>query len=268
MAVAGRAVSFELDTFEIMMYRSFLGIVVVVSVAGLAGTLHQVSTRSMRVHLVRNLSHFAGQNLWLYAITVAPLAQVFALEFTLPIWVMFMAIYVLNEPLTKTRVMAAAIGFVGILIVTQPWQDGIGPGMIPAALAAIAFAATAVFTRLLTRTETITCILFWLTAIQAVLGLAFAGFDGDIQLPSTATAPWLVLIGLAGLVAHFCLTKALSLAPASVVVPIDFARLPLIAVIGMLFYNEPLQTSVLLGATIIFFANYFNIRAEARALAA
>jgi len=264
MAVAGRAVAFELDTFEIMLFRSLIGVVIVTSVAFATGTLHQISRRSLGVHLVRNISHFTGQNLWFFAITVAPLAQVFALEFTLPIWAMILAVFVLNEKLTASRVAAAVLGFVGILVVTQPWAGGFGPGIIPAALAAVGFAGSAVFTRLLTRTESITCILFWLTSMQATLGVLCAGYDGDIALPSATTLPWIVLISCAGLVAHFCLTKALTLAPAAVVVPIDFARLPVIALIGVWLYDEPLALSVVLGAAIIFAANYMNILIEMR----
>lgn len=264
MAIAAREISFTLDTFEIMMYRSMVGFVIVVGVGYFTGSLGQVTTRSMRLHLVRNISHFTGQNLWLFAITVAPLAQVFALEFTLPIWAMFLAVFVLNERLTAVRMATAFVGFLGILIVTQPWSAGIGPGVIAAALAAIGFAGSAVFTRLLTRTETITCILFWLTVMQFVLGIVFAGYDAEIALPTVEALPWLILIGASGLLAHFCLTKALSLAPASVVTPVDFARLPIIAVLAMLLYGEPLQVPVFIGAIVIFAANYYNILAETR----
>ncbi len=264
MAVAGRAVSFELDTFEIMMFRSFIGIGIVGGVILLSGRQNEITSRSLGVHMVRNLSHFAGQNLWFYAITVIPLAQVFALEFTLPIWAMFLAVIVLGEHLTKSRVVAALIGFVGILIVTRPWTLGISPGVTMAALAAVGFAGSAVFTRLLTRTETVFCILFWLTVMQATLGVICAGYDGDIALPSAQSWPWLVLIGCAGLVAHFCLTKALSLAPAAVVTPMDFARLPVVVVVAALLYNEAVELPVLLGAALIFAANYYNILTERR----
>ena len=264
MAVAGRAVSFELDTFELMTYRSLIGIVIVLSVAAMAGTLGQITRRHMGWHLVRNISHFTGQNLWFFAVTVIPLAQVFALEFTSPLWVTLLAPIFLAERLTRARAFAAIMGFIGILIIARPGVDSLSPGVIAAALSAICFAGSAVFTRRLTRGETITCILFWLTVMQAVFGLICAGFDGDITLPSAVTAPWLLLIGCAGLVAHFCLTKALSMAPATVVIPVDFTRLPLIALIGALFYNEPLEVWVAVGATIIIGANLVNLRAESR----
>lgn len=262
MAIAGRAISFELDTFEIMMFRSFIGLAVVVTVATITGHLKEVNTRNLGLHGIRNLSHFAGQNLWFYALTVIPLAQVFALEFTSPLWAIALSALVLGERITRTRGLAALLGFIGILIVARPTPDSVNIGQLTAALAAIGFAGSAIFTRKLTRTETITCILFYLTLMQAAFGVIAAGYDGDITLPSTSSLPWLVLIALAGLVAHFCLTTALKLAPATVVMPIDFVRLPLIALVGMLLYTEPLEPWVFLGAAVIFAANYLNIRAE------
>ncbi len=262
MAIAGRAVSFELDTFEIMMYRSFVGVVLVVVVAGLAGTLNQVTRRNMGLHFIRNLSHFAGQNLWFYALTVIPLAQVFALEFTSPIWAILLSPLILGEKLRPIGLVAALIGFFGILIVARPNPQTLDVGQIAAACAAIGFALSALFTRKLTRTESITCILFYLTVMQAAFGVVFAGFDGDIALPSANSLPWIVLIACAGLVAHYCLTTALRLAPASVVMPIDFIRLPLIAVVGMTLYAEQIDLWVLVGAAVIFAGNYLNILSQ------
>ena len=264
MAVAGRAVSFELDTFEIMMYRSFVGLIVIFLVAGATGHYRDITTRTPGLHLVRNLSHFAGQNLWFYAITVIPLAQVFALEFTSPLWVLVLSPLILGERMTPMRSLAAVCGFIGILIVARPTPDTVSPGTVAAALAAIGFAFSIIFTKRLTRTETLTCILFWMTVMQAVFGLVCAGIDGDISWPTAITAPWLIVIGLGGLLAHFCLTTALSIAPATVVIPVDFARLPVIAVVGMLVYNEPIDLFVILGAAIIFSANYLNIWSETR----
>ena len=264
MAVAGRAVSFELDTFEIMMYRSFVGLAIVLIVARATGHLSDITRRHLGLHLVRNLAHFAGQNLWFFALTVIPLAQVFALEFTSPIWVLLLSPFVLGERMTQTRVLAALLGFAGILIVARPFGETVGTGVMAAALAAIGFALSIMVTKRLTRSERITCILFYLTAMQAVFGIVCAGFDGDIALPSAATAPWLLLIGCAGLLAHFCLTTALSLAPATVVVPIDFVRLPVIALIGAVFYGEAMELWVFGGALLIFAGNYLNIWHETR----
>lgn len=264
MAVAGRAISFELDTFEIMLFRSLVGFMTVLTIGYFAGSLKQITRRHMGLHLMRNVSHFTGQNLWFFAITAAPLAQVFALEFTSPLWVLMFSPLLLGERLTRMRVVAALMGFIGILIVTRPTGDSLNIGVITAALSAIGFAGSAIFTKKLTSSETITCILFYLTAMQAVFGLICAGYDGDIAIPSIASLPWLVLIAFAGLLAHFCLTTALSLAPATVVMPVDFIRLPVIATVGMLFYAEAIDVWVFVGAAIIFAGNYMNIWSETR----
>lgn len=264
MAVAGREVSFALDTFEIMMFRSIVGVAIVGCVAAATGTWRQINTRDIHIHGIRNLAHFTGQNLWFYAVTVIPLAQVFALEFTSPVWVILLSPLLLGERITTARALAALLGFTGILIVARPDLAGISPGVLMAAASAVFFALTTIFTKRLTRSQSITCILFYLTVMQLCFGLIMAGFDGDIALPDEQTLPWLVLIGCAGLLAHFCLTRALSIAPATVVVPIDFIRLPVIAVIGMLAYNETIDIWVFVGAVVIFAGNYINILSETR----
>lgn len=264
MAIAGRALGPLHDTFEIMMYRSLIGLVSVVTVGGLLGTLREVNTRLFHIHLARNIFHFTGQNLWFYAVTVIPLAQVFALEFTSPLWVTLFAPLILGERLTRVRTLAALLGFIGILIVARPGAGELNMGVITGATAALGFAGAILFTKLLTRTATITCILFWLTAQQVVFGVVCAGWDGDIALPSAVSAPWLLVVGCAGLIAHLCMTNALKIAPATVVVPFDFLRLPLIAVVGMVFYGEALDLFIILGALLIFAANFMNVWNETR----
>jgi drug/metabolite transporter (DMT)-like permease len=264
MAVAGRELGPILDTFEIMMYRSFFGVIIVVALAFGSGTWREIKTDALGLHFIRNIAHFAGQNLWFYAVTVIPMAQLFALEFTSPLWVIVLAPFILGERMTRVRVTAAVMGFIGILIVARPDMDGINSGMIAAASCAIFFALVAMFTKRLTRSQSITCILFYLTVMQLVFGIICAGYDGDIALPGWSNMPLLVLIGICGLVAHFCITKALTIAPATVVVPIDFARLPIIAIVAMLFYGEALDIWVFVGAVIIFAGNYFNIWHETR----
>lgn len=259
MAIAGREVRGEHDTFELMFYRSLVGLVIVVTIIVASGRLSEIRTQKFGLHVVRNLAHFTGQNLWFFALPLVPLAQTFALEFTSPLWALMFAPLVLGEGITRIRVFAALIGFAGILVLTRPFSEPLTPGVFAAAAAAVGFGFTALFTRRLTRTETLTGIMFWLTAMQAVFGLIGAGHDGAIALPSAFSAPLLVLIGVAGLVAHFCLTSALRLAPASVVMPIDFTRLPVIALVGWAFYDERLDWLFAVGAVLILAGNVINL---------
>ena len=264
MAVSGREISFELDTFEIMMYRSIIGLIIVLLLAKLFKTHREISTQNLSLHFYRNLSHFTGQNLWFYALTLIPFAQLFAFEFSVPLWVMLAAPFLLGERLTNIRIISILVGFIGILIVTRPWLAGLAPGIIPAALCAIGFACSVIFTKQLTQKVSITCILFWLTSMQLLMAVICAGYDGDISLPSNCNFIWIIIIGIGGLLAHFCITKALQLAPATVVTPIDFCRLPVIAAIGYVFYNEALDIFIIGGAIIIFIANYINIWSETK----
>lgn len=264
MAIAGKQIGTRHDSFEIMTVRSAVGFGLVLILAAATGKLSEINARNLGGHTARNLIHFTGQNLWFWALTLIPLAQLFAIEFTSPLWVVLLASVLLGERLTKPRLCAAALGFIGILIVARPDFANLNPGVLAAAGAALCFATTNVVTKKLTKGISILCILFWLTLMQFVFGLAAALYDGIFHLPTAETLPWLCLIGLCGVSAHYCVTSALKLAPASYVVPLDFLRLPLIAVVGAWLYAEPLDPYVLLGAAVIFCGIWLNIRAELR----
>jgi len=259
MIVAGRAVSAELDTFELMFYRSVLSLIVIQpfiwkSLAGYGG-LMRVRHRN---HLLRNTIHFAGQNLWFYSIATIPLAQVVVLEFTNPIWVALLAPLLLAEHLTKTRLASVLLGFAGIVIVAQPGSATLGLGHLAALSAAVFFALTNIVTKRLTRTNSLLSIIFWMTLTQAVLGFICAA-PGGIAFPSPPLYPWMIVLAGGALGAHLCLTKALGLAPAVIVGPMDFLRLPVIAVAGMLLYGEPLQAAVFIGGGVIIAGNLLNL---------
>jgi drug/metabolite transporter (DMT)-like permease len=264
MAIAGRELSASFDTFEIMLYRSAIALLIVIVLAYSTGTYRQVGLGAWRTHLVRNIFHFTGQNLWFYAVAMIPLAQVFALEFTTPLWVILLAPLLLGERLTFIRGIAAAMGFVGVLVVARPDMGSVNPGVLEAASCAVFFALTYVFTKRLTRTESITAIMLYLSGLQLIFALLSAGYDGDIAIPRVADMPLLALIAVCGLLAHFCITKALTIAPATVVAPFDFARLPIVAVAAMLIYGEAMDVWVFVGAFIIFAGNYLNIWFETR----
>ena len=259
MAVSGRELAGALDTFEIMMYRSAIGVVIVIGVIAASRRWSEISAQNLTTHAVRNIAHFTGQNLWFYAVAFIPLAQLFALEFTTPLWVILLAPLVLGERLTAMKAFCAALGFLGILIVARPATLGLGPGVITGASCAIFFAITIMLTKRLTATDTIACILFYLTTMQLVFGVIAAGYDGDIAWPTSADWPFVIAIAIGGLLAHFCFTKALSLAPATIVTPIDFGRLPAIALVAWLLYDEALDIYIFAGALLIFAGNYLNI---------
>ncbi len=265
MAVAGRAIQVELNSFELMFWRSLVGFVIVVAlVAGLSRSgLRQLVPTVPGLHLARNVFHFAGQNFWFYGITVIPLAQLVALEFTAPLWVALLAPLVLAEALTRRKLAVAAVGFAGVLLVAQPGTQALNAGHLAGLLAAVGFAMNLLFTKRIMRHDSVWCVLFWMTLLQTLFGLALSVIGG-FTWPSVAMVPWLLVLGVTGLTAHFSLTSALSLAPASTVAPMEFARLPVIALVGVWVYAEALDLLVILGAAVIFAANWWNMRATAR----
>ncbi len=264
MAVSGRELFSSLDTFEIMLYRSLVGILLVLAFGKYFKTLHQIRKENLSLHFIRNISHFGGQNFWFYAVALIPFSQLFAFEFSTPLFIVFLAPFFLGELLTKEKLIAAAIGFLGIMLVARPDLNTISWALIAAFLLPVCFAATAIATKLLTRKFSLTCILFWLVIMQTVFSLICAGYDFDIRIPTKTDLPFLLVVSVTGLTAHLCMTKAFSLAPVSVVMPIDFVRLPLISMVGYLFYNEVLTWYIILGSALVFIGNYINIKAEER----
>lgn len=269
MAVAGREISFELDTFQLMFYRSLIGLLVILAVAGLSprglgGGWAQFRTRRLPLHLGRNVAHFVGQFCWFYAIALIPLAQVFAIEFTIPLWVALLAPFVLHERLTAARWAAVLVGFAGILIIVRPGAAPVSSGHVAVLIAALAFAGTIMVTKRLTPSESSLTILFYMALVQAPLGLIPS--LGHLQMPTAITWGWLVVVTLCGLSAHFCMAQALRLADATLVVPMDFLRLPLIAWVGMLLYGEALDPWVFLGGLLILAANFASLRAARRSM--
>ena len=259
MAVAGRAVQVELTSFQLMFWRSLIGFFIVLAIVQAWGPgLRGMRTDQPGLHITRNVFHFAGQNLWFYGIVAIPLAQLVALEFTMPIWVALLAPLVLGERLTARRLGVAALGFAGILIVAQPGVQPVGAGHLAGLLAAVGFAFNLLFTRLIMRHDGVLTVLFWMTLSQTAMGLALS-FWGGFTWPSAALTPWLAVVAVTGLTAHYCLSTALGLAPAATVAPMEFARLPFIALVAVYLYAEPLDPFVFLGAAVIFYANWLNM---------
>jgi drug/metabolite transporter (DMT)-like permease len=264
MAVAGREIQVEMNTFELMLYRSAIGFLVIAVVIwrGARG-FAQIRSRRPWLHVKRNLFHYTGQNLWFFAVAAIPLSQLVALEFTNPIWVALLAPFFLGEKLTRTRLAGAALGFLGVLVVAQPGSTQLGPGHAAALTAAVCFALNTIFTKQIMRHDSVLCVIFWMTLLQGTASF-FLSLPGGIPAPSAATAPWLLVVGLTGLTAHYSLTSALGHAPASIVAPMEFVRLPLIALVGVWLYGEPLRAAVFLGAALIIAGNLVNMRGERR----
>jgi len=262
LALAGRELSGELNAFQIMLYRSVISLLVIVGFlarGGLGETgFGQLRTSIPAFHLGRNVVHYVGQYSWFYALPLIPLAQITALEFSAPIWTVLLAALVLGERLTVRRALAVLLGFGGILVILRPGVIPVESAALVVLAAAFCYAVVFVVTKHMTATETPLAILFYMFLIQFVIGLgpALPGFD----VPTAEDWPWVVVVGVSGLTAHYCLARAFMAAETGVVIPVDFLRLPLIGVIGWLLYGEGVEVWLVVGAGLIVTGIWINTR--------
>jgi drug/metabolite transporter (DMT)-like permease len=261
MAVAARELLQHMGPFQILFVRSAIMLaIVLVVIAQAEGAV--TATRRLPLHLLRNVVHFGGQYCWVFAIGVLPLATVFAIEFTMPVWTAILAALILGERLTPNRIAMLALGLLGVLIILRPGFGLFHTGALVALLASLFYAGNMIATKRLTATDSPLAILFWMSVIQTPLSLLTA--LPQWVAPPAADLPWMFVMGLGSYTAHYCMTRAFKLADATLVVPIDFTRLPLIAVVGAVFYAEAFDPWIILGAGIIFAGTYYSLRLETR----
>jgi len=264
MAVSVRELTGEMHAFQMLFIRSCVGVLILLPVVTRSrrGGWSQIRRQYLPGHLLRNVIHFTGQVLWIFGIALLPLATVSAIEFTSPLWAGLLAVLFLGERMNRGRVAAFALGFVGILVIVRPGFIEVSDGILIMLACAFFFGATGAVTKWLTRSETALAIIFYMVLMQAVFGAVASAFVW--QPVVTAHAPWLLLMAVTGLSAHFCLTSALAEADATFIMPLEFLRLPLVALVGFLLYSEAFELMTLLGALIIFSGNYVSLMHERR----
>jgi drug/metabolite transporter (DMT)-like permease len=270
LSFSGMAVSIRelatagLSIFEILAIRSGIALLVLLVLLAVRPDLRvHALPRRMKLNLLRNSVHYASQYAWALSITMLPLAMVFALEFTMPGWTALLAVWLLHERLTPSRIGVVVLGLIGVLVILRPGIASFNPAAFLVLVAAFGYAITMITTKQLTLTETTFGIVFWMAVIQLPLSL-IGGGDPMVffHLETRHILPALG-VGTAGLTSHYCLSNAFRAGDATLVVPLDFMRIPLIAVVGWAFYGEPLDVFVLLGALIIVAGVLWNLRAEA-----
>jgi drug/metabolite transporter (DMT)-like permease len=251
-----------LSIFEILAIRSGVALLVLLILLAARPELRvHALPRRMRLNFLRNTVHYASQFSWALSLTMLPLAMVFALEFTMPAWTTLLAVWLLHERLTPSRIGVVVLGLIGVLVILRPGLASFNPAVILVLLAAFGYAITMITTKKLTMTETTFGIVFWMAVIQFPLSLIGSDPAVFLHLEARHILP-AIGVGAAGLTSHYCLSNAFRAGDAAVVVPLDFMRIPLIAVIGWAFYGEPLDIFVLLGAIIIISGVLWNLRSE------
>jgi drug/metabolite transporter (DMT)-like permease len=264
MAISVRQLGGVLNLFELLTVRAVggLGILLIVMTAQPA-LFGQIALRRPLTHLVRNGTHFIANICWTFGVIRLPLATVFAIEFMMPVWAGLLAVLLLGERFTLSRAGTILLGLLGVLVILRPGVEALNPAALAVLLASLGYAASNIATKKLIPVQSTIAILFWMNVMQIIMALPGIDFAFPLRL---AGAQWIWAFGLAfgGTFAHYCLTNALRVADAIVVIPLDFLRIPLIAFVGFMFYGERLDFLVFAGAGIIVLGIVWNLRAEMR----
>ncbi len=260
IAVAGREATRELAVFQVMVLRSLIGLLLIYPLVRAGGGFGALRTRRLRDHAVRNGVHYAAQYAWFAALTMIPLAQVVAIEFTMPIWTVLLAALFLGERITLARLAAVGLGLLGVALIVRPGA-ALNTGQLVALAAALGFSVSVTLVKSLTRSDSAVAITFWMLVLQSLLGLlpALAVW----RWPAPATWGWVLVVAFCGTYSHYCMARAMQHADATVVVPMDFLRVPLTAFAGWLIYAERLDLLTVLGAVLILGGNLVNTRRAA-----
>jgi len=258
-----RSLAQSLDPFQTQFLRYLAGLVVLLPFmlrSGLAAWMpHDLKGQGWR-----GLVHTAGLLLWFWALPHVPLADMTAIGFSGPVFIMAGAVLFLGEPVVPRRWIAAAVAFLGVLVVVAPGLAGAGGGYWSFVMLASAplFAASFLITKALTRRDRPEVIVAWQAITVAAFTLPFA-------LPGWAwptPEQWglFLVTGLLGSAGHWCLTEAFRIAEMSATQPVKFLDLIWASILGWLVFAEIPAVTTLAGAAIIVAATTWLAQHEAR----
>ncbi len=220
-----------------------------------------VPRSTMPALFLRSLLATVGMILLLYTYEAMPMAEANALSFTRPLWVVLLAAIFLREVIGPSRIAAVLMGFVGVMIIMRPWASGVAIGWphLAALASALCLAGTITGVKSLTRNLSASSILVWSSIIGELLALPFA--LADWRWPSPGDLIPLFLIGLLSAANQVLFIKGMAVGEAAVLAPIDYARLVLSVIAGLLVFGEWPDVFTWLGAGVIVVSTlYITIR--------
>src|SRR3979411_826864 len=139
VVIAGREGMRELNVFQLMFMRTIIGFFLLYHPVRANGGFSVVKTARIHMHVARNLIHYGAQLGWFFALTLIPIGQVVAIEFTMPIWTAILAALFLGERMRAWKIAAMGLGIVGVIIIVRPATGEVNPGQLIALAAAVGF---------------------------------------------------------------------------------------------------------------------------------
>ena len=214
------------------------------------------------LHILRVFFSVVGIQLWVAGLAHVPIWQAIALVMTSPFFVTLGAVVFLGEKPGISRWLATLVGFIGGLVILEPWADGFSTyAFLPVAAAAL-WAGTSVLTKKLTRTEIAESVTVYLVALLLPVNALFAGFGGGFAVPGMEALALIVVAGLLTALALFLSARAYEVADASFVQPFDHLKLPLNVLAGFLVFGYAPTGNLWIGAALIIGASFYVIRSE------
>ena len=257
-----RAIAMQMDPFEVQFLRYLFGLLVMLPWVFKAGPRNYWPT-DVKGQFWRGGVHTIGMVLWFIALPKIPLADMTAISFTGPIFIMIGASWFLGEPMRRDRWIAALIGFAGVVVVVAPKLSGAGGGYHLVMLAsAPLFAASFLITKALTRYEKATVIVFWQALTVSLFSLPLALLHW--QYPSLWQWTGFFIAGILGSVGHYCWTRAFHAADISSTQSLRFLDLVWTSAWGWLIFSDIPSQSTWLGAVVILAATVWIARREGK----
>ena len=260
LAIVIRHLQQKYHVLEMIFMRSVISFLLILPWA-LRQQRSELKTQRFPLHVFRNSIHYLGNIGWFLGVTLVSLADLQALQFTTPLFVIVMAAIFLRESVGPHRWIATALGFVGALVIIRPGIIEISTGTAAVVLSAFLYASSQTATKSLSRTESPNAILLYMSLIFIPISAVPAAFFW--VTPAWEDAVPIILLGVFGYLAHACIIRSFATADASYVMPFDFLRLPFAALFGYFLYQEVPEIWVLIGAVIIFVATYYITWREA-----
>lgn len=259
MAVVIRLASRQLHPFEITFFRSAFGALFALPLLYIHG-LPLLRTSRPGLFLVRCVLGMGGMLAGFWAIVNLPLAQAVALSYASPLFVTIGAALILREAVRLRRWSAVIVGFIGVLVIVRPGSTSFVGGSLVALLAAGLTGSVTISIKSLSRSEPADRIVLLTSLIWVPLSLPAA--LSVWQWPHTGIWPWLALSGALGTSGHYCWTRALRMADASLLAPFSYLQLLIVAVLAWWIFNEDVDRYTVLGASIVIAASLYIAHRE------
>ena len=261
MAVTIRLASEQLHAFEIAFFRNLFGFAFALPLLIRHGP-GLLRTDKLPLYLMRCAIGIVSMLAGFWAIVHLPLAQAISISYSTPLFVTIGAVLVLGEVVRARRWTAVILGFIGVMVIIRPGADSFSLATLVALLAAVMSASVAISIKVLSRTERPDAIVLYTTLLWVPMSLlpALAVWEW----PQGITWLWIVLAGLFGTAGHMAWTRALQLGDASLLTPISFVQVLVVAIYGWLLFGESLDRWTVIGAIIVFGSNAYIARREAQ----